>query len=468
MIRSTRSMIATFMTMNEIGRLLILSIFLTCFLSCPEADAETLVDALGRAYLSNPTLQAERAKLRSIDEQVPQALAGARPTASLSSSAQRQMTRDYSANTASRLDTRSMQLDVTQPLYMGGRIDAAIGGAENRVLSERATLLSTEQTTLLSATTAFMDVIRDRLSLDLIVDYQKVLRNVLDIEKRRLMVGENTKTDVSQAESRLAQAISDRIQAETTLRSSSSDFQRLIGSEPGKLEKPKVLFEVPLNIDEVIEAVRSDNPDVVAARFSERAARHDVDAIDGELLPTVQAVGNVTRAWDPSLLSGKTDTASVRLVMTVPIDNGSVAARARGARQNVSQSMQRIEETQRAAIDRAVKSWNGLMAVRAQIKAREAMVKSIGETLKSLRSEVNIGVRSVTDLLNAEQEALSARLALVAVQHDETVHSFELLSAIGRLSAQKLKLGVDYYDYEAHYLQVRGNIWGISLTGDPK
>ena len=156
------------------------------------------------------------------------------------------------------------------------------------------------------------------------------------------------------------------------------------------------------------------------------------------------------------------------LRMTVPIDNGSVAARARSARQTVSQSMLKIEEAQRTAIDRAVKSWNGLMAIRAQIIALEARVKSIEETLKSLRSEVNIGVRSVTDLLNAEQEALSARQALLSANHDETIQSFNLLSAIGRLSAQNLKLAVDYYDYEAHYRQIRNKVWGVSLTGDPK
>ena len=445
-----------------------IAVFSISFSFFRAGHTETLTEALGRAYLGNPTLQAERARVRAVDEQVPQALAAARPTTNLITSTQRQSGYDYTANNAYRLDTRSVSLDMTQPLYKGGRIDAGIASAENKVQAARASLLSTEQTTLLSSATAYMDVIRDRASLNLLVDYQKVLRNVLDIEKRRLLVGENTKTDVSQAEARVAQAISDRIQAETTLRSSVSDFVRLIGSEPEKLEKPKVTLEVPRAIEDIIEAARSDNPDVVAARFTERSARHDVEAIDAELLPSVDAVGSLQRQWDPSLTQSKLDTASITLRMTVPIDNGSVAARARGARQTVSQSMQKIDEAQRTAADRAVKSWNGLMAIRAQIIAHEAGVKSIEETLKSLRSEVNIGVRSVTDLLNAEQEALSARQALLSARHDETILSFSLLSAIGRLSAQNLKLAVDYYDYEAHYRQIRDKIWGISLTDDPK
>ena len=456
--------------MVSLGRFFAFCLFIysTLMASSRSGHAESLFEAMGRAYTTNPTLQAERAKLRTVDEQVSQAVAAMRPSLNVTTSVERQGIHDYTAQSAYRLNTRTISVDAVQPLYKGGRIESGIAGAEDKVLAERATLLSTEQTTLLSAASAYMDVIRDRIFLDLLADYQKVLKNQLDIEKRRLMIGENTKTDVSQAEARLAQAISERLQAETNVRSSSSDYVRIIGSEPERLQPPKLSLVIPEKIDDVIETARTDNPDVVAARYAERSARRDVEVIDAQLLPSIDATGNLTRTWDPSLSQSQLDSASVTLRLTMPIDNGSVTAQARGARQTVGQSMQRLEEARRSAIDRAVKSWNGLMAARAQIKSREAVVKSIEETLTSLRSEVKIGVRSVTDLLNAEQEALVARQALASIRHDETVLALTLLSAIGRLSAQQLKLGVDYYDYEAHYRQVRNKIWGVSLVGDPK
>ncbi len=451
-----------------LGRLLA-AVFCAGALLCAQpAGAETLVDALGRAYLGNPALQAERAKLRALDETVPQALAGMRPSLSVSASANKDRYVDHTAHSGYGLNTRTTSVDVTQPLYHGGTIQAGISAAQNRVLAGRAALLSVEQATLLSAATAYLDVVRDQLELDLVNNYQKILQNRYEIEKRRLVIGENTKTDVSQAESRLAQAMSDRLQSEAALRASSSDYARIMGGEPGKLANPEITLELPRALDDVMETARLNNPDVVTARYSEMAARSDVERVDGELLPSVDAVGKVSRTWDPSTISNKLDTASLQLRMTLSIDNGAISARARGARQTANQAMMDVETAQRAAVDKAVKSWNYLLATRAQIRSREAMIRSINETLKSLRTEVNIGSRTVIDLLNSEQEALSGRLGLLTAKHDEVVWALNLLAATGRLTAQSLKLPVDHYDYEKHYQQVRGKVWGISLAGDSK
>ena len=424
---------------------------------------------MGDAYLSNPTLQTERAKLRSLDELVPGALAEMRPTVNVTTSAQKQRISDSSARSGPYgLTSKTMGVQVVQPIYKGGQIQAKIRSSQNRVLSERATLMSVEQTVLLSAATAFMDIIRDQANLELTINYQKILKNRLDIENRRLRIGENTKTDVSQAGSRLAEALAQRIQAENTVRASMSDYIRIVGRDPGKLDNPAISINLPNSLDDVMEAARTYDPDVIAAQYSVTAARDDVETVDGGLLPVVEAIGSATRSWDPTITQRKVDEASLQLKMTLPLDNGSVAARARGARQTVSQMLQQAEDTQRRAVDRAVKSWNALTAIRAQIQARKAMVRSSNETLASLRTEVSIGVRTAIDLLNAEQEAFSARLSLVNAKHDEVILALTLAASVGRLTAQNLKLSVPYYDYEAHYHRVRGKIWGISLSGDPK
>ena len=436
----------------------------------PVRAEETLADAMSLAYLHNPALQAERAKLRSIEEQVPGALAGMRPTVSLSADAQRQRTTTSSSSSAGSAgsSSRTASVDLVQPIYKGGQIQAKISGAQNRVLAERATLMSTEQSTLLAAATAYMDVLRDHYNLSLISDYQNILIRQLNIEKRRLTIGESTRTDLSQAETRLAGAIADRIQMETTLRSSMSDYVRVIGKEPGKLVNPKVTMELPANIDEAIEAARTFSPDVISAKYSESSARNDVEAIDGQLLPEVNAVGSFSRTWEPGTSQGVFDSSTIMLKMKLPIDNGTTSAQARGARQTVSQMMLQIEDAQRRAVDTAVKSWNGVMAVRAQIRFREAAIQSIGVMLNNMRTEVNIGARSLTDLLNAEQESLSARQVLINAKHDEVILSFNLLAAIGRLTAQNIRLPVQYYDYEVHYNRVRNKIWGASLSKDHK
>ncbi len=457
--------------LTEVGRVLA-RLFVPCLLviglvGAPTAHAEeTLASALGLAYLHNPSLQAARAKLRSADEQVPSALAGMRPSISLSAADQR--SRSQGSSAASGTSSKTTGIDVTQPIYKGGQIQARISSAQSRVLAERASLMSSEQSTLLSAATAYMDVLRDRLDLELVSNYQTILSRQVEIEKRRLTVGENTRTDVSQAEVRLAGAVADRFQMETTLRSSTSDYIRIIGQEPGKLTNPVLTVNLPATIDEAIEAARTFNPDVVSARYLETSARSDVDAIDGQLLPELNAVGSLSRTWYEGSTLGKADTGSITLRMTMPIDNGSISSQARGARQTVSQMMLQIEDSQRRAVDSAVKSWNSLMAARAQIRFREAAIHSINDMLSNMRTEVNIGARSLTDLLNAEQEALSARQTLINAKHDEVIHSLTLLAAVGQLTAQSLSLPVKYYDYDAHYRQVRNKIWGVSLAKDPK
>ena len=436
-------------------------------LAAHAAHADTLTEALVRTYQTNPALQAERARLRATDEKVPQALAGMRPTANVLTTTQRSKLTD-SLHNSSGVNDKKISLEVTQPIYRGGRIQAGVSSAHNKVLAERAQLMSTEQAALLAAVTAYMDVTRDQMTLELIANYQKALEKQVQIERRRLVIGENTKTDISQAEARLAEAIAERIQAESTLRSSASDYLRVTGAEPGTLAPPKFSLELPASLDEVVDAACANNPDIQMARYTELSARNDVEAVDGELLPAVDAVGSVYRRWSSSSTEGRGDGTSLILQMTLPIDNGTISARARSARQTVSEMMLQIENVQRTAVDKSTKSWNNLMALRAQIKAREAMIKSVNETLKSLRAEVNIGTRTVTDLLNAEQEALSARVGLINAKHDEVVSSFSLLQGVGRLTAQAIRLPVESYNYEQHYEQVRGKVWGISLGRDSK
>ncbi|MEI7605999.1 MAG: TolC family outer membrane protein [Rhodospirillaceae bacterium] len=436
-------------------------------LACSNAGAESLTDALVRTYQTNPALRAERAKLRAIDEQMPLALAGMRPSVNLRSSTQHTKLTDTLSN-SSGSNYRTVGVEVTQPLYRGGRIQSGISGAHNKVLAERAQLTSVEQTVLLTAITAYMDVIRDQMTLDLIGNYQKAMETQVEIERRRLVIGENTRTDISQAESRLADAIAQRIQFEVALRSSALDYLRVTGAEPGSLVFPKFSLEMPATTDEVIAVTRANNPDVLMARYSELSARNDVESVDGELLPTVDAIGSVTRKWSASSVDGRSDSRSIVVQMTLPIDNGAVSARARAARQTANEMMLQIENAQRTAVDRAVKSWLTLTARRAEIKVRESIITATNGTLRSLRAEVNIGTRTVTDLLNTEREALSARLSLINARHDEAVSAFTLMQGMGRLTAEAIRLPVAYYDQEQHYKEVRGKVWGISLEGDVK
>jgi TolC family type I secretion outer membrane protein len=237
------------------------------------ASAESLRDALAKAYATNPELLSERANLRAVDEGVPQALSNWRPTVTLSGDAGYEK---VDTTSSSVRHPKSVELTVSQPIYRGGRTVNETRQAEQDVLAGRARLHSREQGVLLSATSAYMAVVRDEAVLRLNRANEQRVARQLQATRDRFRVGEITRTDVAQAEARLARARADRIQAEGVVLNSREAYRRVIGVAPGKLAKPKIKLALPANADESRTLGRDNNPDVVNARHREAAARHEV------------------------------------------------------------------------------------------------------------------------------------------------------------------------------------------------
>ncbi|WP_158045572.1 TolC family outer membrane protein [Skermanella pratensis] len=430
------------------------------------ASAQSLEEALANAYATNPTIDSQRAQLRATDELVPQALSGYRPSVEASADAgySRQRTRAAGVNRDSNLQQRGVDLSVVQPLYTGGRTEAGTKRAEALVQAQRADLLSTEQSVLLDAATAYLDVVRDQAVVDLNVNNEQVLRRQLDASQDRFNVGEITRTDVSQAESRLARAVSDRIQAEGLLSASRAVYARLIGAPPGRLTAPRLRFDLPATREETISLAESNNPGVVAAEYSETAARNAVDQVRGEMLPSANLRGTVSRVYEPSSQADRSDGASVTASVTIPLyQAGSTAARVREARQTASQRRIQIEEARRQVVENAIRAWEGLTTARATIQSRQSQVRASEIALEGVRQEALVGSRTTLDTLDSEQELLDARVELVRAQRDETVAAFAVLESTGQLTARQLGLQVNYYDHEKHYKQVRDKWWGTDI-----
>jgi len=437
------------------------------------AEAQSLEESLARAYISNPTIESRRAQLRATDELVPQALSGYRPTVEAGATAnntntiaklsqagrQRQGTNRRKQEVT--VQSRTVDLSVVQPLYSGGTTQAETRRAEALVEAQRADLLSTEQTVLLDGSTAYLDVVRDQAVLDLNNNNEQVLRRQLQASRDRFKVGEITRTDVSQAESRLARAISDRIQSEGQLSASRAVYARVIGTPPGRLTAPRLVFDLPASREETVSLAESNNPTVIAAEFTETAARGAVDSARGQLLPSADLRGSLSRGWEPDANINREDTAQITASVTVPIyQAGSVESRVREARQTAGQRRIQIEESRRQVVETAIRAWESLTTARATIESRQSQVRASGIALEGVRQEALVGSRTTLDTLDAEQELLDARVQLVQAQRDEMVAAFTVLSATGQLSAKLLGLKVPYYDYTKHYKQVRDKWWG--------
>lgn len=435
------------------------------------ASAQTLEQALAQAYQTNPGLAAQRARLRAVDESVPQALAGYRPTARITAGATRQAGNSRAAGQDIGSETTSKQVGgtVTQPLY-DATVTPAVKRAENLVQAQRATLLAAEQQVLLNAATAYLDVVQNQAVLALSTNNEQVLRRQLDASRDRFRVGEYTRTDVAQSESRLAGAVASRIQAEGTLQASRATYERVVGARPGELKAPRPKFRLPANLDDLVELARANNPNVLSASFNESAQRHTIDQQFGRLLPSANLSVGATRTWDPGRTTGvdidRSDSLQVTAQVVIPLyQAGLPESLTREAKQTANQLRIQIDDTRQQVTESAVSAWQSLQTARANVESFQSQINAARIALEGVRQEAQVGSRTVLDVLDQEQELLNARVNLVRAQRNEQVAAFTILSAIGQLTARQLGLPVEYYDAGANYQQVRDKWTG---TGIPK
>ena len=430
------------------------------------AGAQTLQEALAQAYNNNPTLLAARAQLRAVDENVPQALAGWRPTVVLAGSYGFSDTRITAANTGAVVQGQrqptAATATVTQPLFRGGRTVAQTRQAENTVLSQRARLLATEQQVLGDGVNAYIGVIQQGELLRLNINNEQVLGRQLQATNERFRVGEITRTDVAQAESRLAGARSARTQSEGNLQIARATFQRVIGEAPGRLTNPQPLNVPVRSAAEAQAAALANNPAVVAALFAAAAARDTVDVQLATLLPQLSANAQAFRQTDVSAAIQRQTGGQATIQLSVPLyQGGAEHALVRQARQTAQQTVQQVDEARRLAAQQAAQGWEQLRSARATVESVRAQIRAAEIALDGVQREAIVGSRTTLDVLNAEQELLNARTSLVNALSTVVTGSYTLAGSIGRLTAQDLGLPVELYDMRAYYAAVRDRWVGL-------
>ena len=443
--------------------LLTCSILATGGIVANGASAESLEEALIKAYQSNPTLESGRASLRATDEQVSQALSNWRPNVSLSGEAGfRDLDTDLNGTeTDNSLTPYTVGAEVVQPLYRGGRTVAETDRAEARISAARAALRSSEQDVLLQVATAYFNVLRDTAVVELNQNNVRVLERQLEATRDRFSVGEVTRTDVSQAEARLAGSKADLISAQGNLANTRAQYERLVGNKPDNLEIPNPLSGLPTSVTDVLAIAQDQHPDVVQAQYTEDAAKSDIRLSEGSLYPEVNLSAGVQRAYEASQEDLTSDSAEILAQVTVPLyQKGAVYSSVRAAKQTAGQARVQVDEARRAVIENATSSWETLVTARASIESQQAQVSSAEVALDGVQREASVGSRTVLDVLDQEQELLQARVNLVGSRRDAAVAEFQVKAAMGALNAQVLGLPVEIYDTESNYNKVKDQWWG--------
>ena len=428
-------------------------------------SAESLFDAIRLAYDTNPALRAQQAQLRATDEGYVQARAGYGPQVNISGQVAYDSARveqpaslfSPATTTDLRAGTGSVDLSVVQPLYTAGSTRAQVRGAAANILAGRENLRHAESQLIEKVITAYVDVRRDRETLQILKDEITALTGEFDETKAKGALGQLSKTDVAQSEARLLSAQAQLNLAQGRLNVSNAEYLNVVGQSPGELAPEPDLAGTPVTVDEAFEAADHNNSQLLSAIDTERAAREKVNQAKAAYGPTVSIKLDAAIApIEPYFARQYDQSVSAAVVFNQPLyASGLNSSKIREAVERDNIALLDIETARRGVVQVVAQGWDQLVSTRNAIAIEERQVEVEKIAVAGNRIEERVGIRSTIDMLNAELELADTRLALTQSRHDEYVARAVLLSAMGLLEVQFLTPGAQTYDPEASLHRVR-------------
>lgn len=432
--------------------------------------AQTLDETLSHVYATSPVLNNQRVQLRATNENYPQAISNWLPSVSYTRTDTRTVTREKgnstgTTNTTGVDDAVSLSIDV----FRGGRNFASLRKANTDIKGGRQQLIETEQTVFLDTITAYMDVLRDQQRVEIRRNNVNVLKQHLDAVQVQYDLRRRTETDLAQAKSRLSAAEAQTAVDEARLIATEERFQRIVGMPPEDLSFPVDIPEDMKVDDDNVRVLVSDNPSVLRQQYAVKSAEDDVDLVAGELLPSVAVSSSITRSKsalrDASATVGQTGVVS--LTLTVPIyQKGAVYSRLRASKYTLGTQKLTLNQTYRTTIESLLSNADNLRVAKVRIASLQKQVEAAEIALKSIEAELEVGRRTVLDVLDQEQELLNARLNLVSAERDKIVFAYTIERDTGRLTANDLGLSVDLYDTEADFDEQKFKLLGTGTLPD--
>ncbi len=417
--------------------------------------ADSLADALVKAYQTSPLLDSSRAALRGVDERLPQARSARRPQVGASLSLSTQTTAEAIED---QLNDSQAALNASLLIFDNGQTKAAVEAARNQIAAGRADLKDVEQLVLFNAVQAYADVRRDQEFVRLASNDVDRLDETLDATRNRFEVGEVTRTDVSQSESRLAASRSTFAAAQGQLEISREAYRAAVGSPANNLEPLPPLPQVSKSVEEATAVGVQRNPKIISAQFSERVAVYDFDRAMAAKGPQLSVTANAGVERGNTQLGGWDGNGfgQVGLQGSMPLYTGGLNdSLVRQAQALLDQRRFELQDTARSVTQEVGNAWAQLLVARASIVARREQVDASRIAAEGVAEEARLGARSTLDVLDADQERLQAEAELVQALRDEYVATYGLLRAMGLLTVEHLNLGIETYNPDVYFNRVR-------------
>jgi outer membrane protein len=431
------------------------------------ASAETIAQALAATYANNPTINSARADVRAVEENVAIAKGGLRPNLSAFSNGSGSSIATAFSTFESVTYQAALGLQVEQPLFRGFQVVNAIREAEIGVKARREFLRNTTQNTLFDAAQTYLDVV-------LAGEIRELRRRnvaflflqVGGIEKR-FAVGDVTRTDVAQGKARLGAAEAAAARADDAFDRLRADYRRLVGHDAEQLA-PAFPYRslVPPALPQALEVALDGHPFILASLYQADAQGYEVKRIEGALLPSVSVIGTMQHNESfntEAEFRNWSNAVAIEGRLSIPLyQGGTLSGRIRQAKELQGELQIEVDLARDEVRDAIVSAWASIRSTEREIAAAADAVRAAELALSGVQKELRVGQRTTLDVLDAEHELLSVRESLAGAERDRLVAQFSLLSAMGRLNADDLRLATEVYDPAEHYQAVHDKWFGTT------
>ena len=416
-----------------------------------KSDSITNIDfstALRHVYESNPSLYAAREELKETKELYPQARAGWLPNISAETSI---FTTDIDNSNFGAVDgttTKDITLGVTQPIFSGGKTFAAVDRSHHLIRAGERILNQVEQDLVLKTAMVYANLLCDTRILKLRQRNEKSLKNELAAAQDKYNFGENTVTDVHQAQVRYQRAMSDTYYATGQKQASEAAFVEIVGHAPLSLASFNATFHFSQDLELMVQIAQRNNPDIDIAQYRHEASKKQIDVVLREMFPQISAFASYNKQYDPQPgLIDRSENKTIGLQATLALyEGGATRSRVRESRYAANRQKYQIEEIKRRIRQEVTSNWRMYQASQAQLASREKEIEAAELALEGVREESRMGQRTVLDILDADQEVTNAGISLAKTHRDNMIAKFQLAASLGILGLDQV-----HYSLPAQY-----------------
>ena len=427
--------------MKTLFKTILICIFI---LGIQESKANTLLESLNSAYLNNPKLNAERANMRASKEEKREAVSEFLPSVTISGYISEQDNTKTNETGDSHFNPDEQSMIVEQKIFQGG---AGVANFVKKTHGQRIgefNLKKIEQEVLLEAAKAHTNLLLSIKKVNINFANIDLLERQVETDQNRLEKGEISLTDLAQSESSLAGAKAELISAQNDLLTGKANYEKIIGKKPSEniKEVEKINLYLPESLASAYRISNIDNPDLQISLLEYKQAKLDVIIAGSDLSPSASLKYKIAEQNDISATAQDRTQQSVTATATWPLfAGGKNIFNLRKARELRNQKELLYEDSKKKVETDVTNAWSKYQSSRSVLDSIRSQVKAAEIANEGITLEYESGnSRTTLEVIQSQTILLNSRINLASSERNFLVSQFDLLSSVGRLTAQQLNL----------------------------